>query len=76
MENLMKKLNEAKAYIEKQTKGMPIEVGLVLGSGLGDMAQEIKDPVIINYREIPNFPVSTVPALPHWDHASGTPGPA
>ncbi len=60
MENLMKKLNEAKAYIEKQTKGMPIEVGLVLGSGLGDMAQEIKDPVIINYRDIPNFPVSTV----------------
>jgi len=44
MENLMKKLKEAQAYIEKQTKGMPIEVGLVLGSGLGDMAQEIKNP--------------------------------
>ena len=61
MENLMNKLNEAKAYIEEQTKGMPIEVGLVLGSGLGDMAEEIKNPVIINYKDIPNFPVSTVP---------------
>ena len=61
MENLMKKLKEAQAYIEKQTKGMPIEVGLVLGSGLGDMAQEIKNPVMISYRDIPNFPVSTVP---------------
>ena len=60
MENLMKKLKEAQAYIEKQTKGMPIEVGLVLGSGLGDMAQEIKNPVMISYRDIPNFPVSTV----------------
>ena len=60
MDNLMKKLKEAQAYIEKQTKGMPIEVGLVLGSGLGDMAQEIKNPVMISYRDIPNFPVSTV----------------
>ena len=61
MENLMKKLNEAKAYIESKTKGMKIYAGLVLGSGLGDMADEIKNPVVINYRDIPNFPVSTVP---------------
>ena len=61
MENLMKKLNEAKAYIESKTKGLKIYAGLVLGSGLGDMANEIKDPVIINYKDIPHFPVSTVP---------------
>lgn len=61
MENLMKKLDEAKAYIEKQTKGKNIYAGLVLGSGLGDMANEIKDPIVIAYKDIPNFPVSTVP---------------
>ena len=60
MENLMGKLNEAKAYIEGKTKGMRIDIGLVLGSGLGDLADEIKDPIIINYKDIPNFPVSTV----------------
>ena len=61
MENLMKKLNEAKAYIESKTGGKDIYAGLVLGSGLGDMAEEIKNPVVINYKDIPNFPVSTVP---------------
>ncbi|MBR1583674.1 MAG: purine-nucleoside phosphorylase [Spirochaetales bacterium] len=60
MENLMKKLKEAKAFIEERTKGMDIYAGLVLGSGLGDLAEDIKDPVIINYKDIPNFPVSTV----------------
>ena len=60
MENLMGKLNEAKAYIEGKTKGLSIDIGLVLGSGLGDLANEIKDPIIINYKDIPNFPVSTV----------------
>ncbi|MBP5552886.1 MAG: purine-nucleoside phosphorylase [Spirochaetales bacterium] len=60
MENLMQKLNEAKAFIESRTKGMEIYAGLVLGSGLGDLAEEIKNPVIINYKDIPHFPVSTV----------------
>jgi purine-nucleoside phosphorylase len=35
-------------------------VGLVLGSGLGILAEEIENPVYINYDEIPHFPVSTV----------------
>ena len=60
MENLMQKLREAKAFIESKTKGLEIYAGLVLGSGLGDMADEIKNPVIINYKDIPHFPVSTV----------------
>tara|TARA_B110000037_G_C17075966_1_gene487867 strand:- start:487 stop:1314 length:828 start_codon:yes stop_codon:yes gene_type:complete len=35
-------------------------VGIVLGTGLGELASEIKDPIIIEYAEIPNFPQSTV----------------
>jgi purine-nucleoside phosphorylase len=61
MENLMQKLKEAAAYIGKKTNKMKIEAGLVLGSGLGDLADSIANPVIIPYKEIPHFPVSTVP---------------
>ena len=61
MQDLVKKLDEASKYIAKRTGGMKIEIGLVLGSGLGDMADEIKDPIRIDYKDIPNFPVSTVP---------------
>lgn len=61
MENLMAKLKEAAAYINEKTKGLKIDAGLVLGSGLGDLAEEITDKIIIPYKDIPNFPVSTVP---------------
>ena len=60
MENLMKKLEHATRYIESLTKGMEIYAGLVLGSGLGDLADEISDPIVIPYADIPHFPVSTV----------------
>lgn len=36
------------------------EVGLILGSGLGDYAEQIENPIVIPYNDIPNFPVSTV----------------
>lgn len=61
MENLMAKLREAADYINKQTGGLKIYAGLVLGSGLGDLADEIENRIIIPYKDIPNFPVSTVP---------------
>jgi purine-nucleoside phosphorylase len=34
--------------------------GLILGSGLGDLADEIESPVVVPFADIPNFPVSTV----------------
>jgi purine-nucleoside phosphorylase len=36
-------------------------VALILGSGLGDLADEVADAVSVPFAEIPNFPVSTVP---------------
>jgi len=42
-------------------RGAPApRVALILGSGLGDLADEIVNPVTVAYREIPHFPVSTV----------------
>lgn len=56
---LMQQLKEASAYIESKISIRP-EIAIVLGSGLGDLANQITDPVRIPYREIPHFPVSTV----------------
>ena len=35
-------------------------VGLVLGSGMGGVADSIEDPIVIPYSELPGFPQSTV----------------
>lgn len=45
--------------IRKQINIQP-EFGLVLGSGLGQLADEVENPVIINYKDIPGWPLSTV----------------
>lgn len=59
--NLMEMLSESKAYIETQLDGRKPVIGLILGSGLGEMADAIRCPVVIDYHDIPHFPVSTVP---------------
>lgn len=52
-------IKEASAYIQGKLTKMP-EIGLILGSGLGDMANELENQVKIPYESIPHFPVSTV----------------
>lgn len=52
-------IDEAVRIIRQRTDLVP-EVGMILGSGLGDYADRIENPVKISYHEIPNFPVSTV----------------
>lgn len=46
-------------YVKNIIKDTP-EVGIILGSGLKDFASRITDPVIINYKDIPDFLESTV----------------
>ena len=58
---IMEMLGESKEYIESKLGGRMPQIGLILGSGLGDMADAIEDPVVIDYHDIPHFPVSTVP---------------
>lgn len=50
---------EAARYI-KQKKSIKPVIGLILGSGLGELAHEIENPVKFNYVDIPHFPTSTV----------------
>lgn len=52
-------IEKAANYISLNIKLKP-EVGLILGSGLGHVADEIEDKKIYSYSEIPNFPISTV----------------
>ncbi|MBC5833674.1 purine-nucleoside phosphorylase [Flavobacterium sp. F372] len=46
-------------FIKNKTNFIP-EYGIILGSGLGDFAEDIKIEFTLPYEEIPNFPVSTV----------------
>jgi purine-nucleoside phosphorylase len=54
------KIKEASSFIQKQLGNVRPIIGLVLGSGLGDMANQVENPIAIDYSEVPYFPVSTV----------------
>ncbi|WP_174734076.1 purine-nucleoside phosphorylase [Mesobacillus harenae] len=53
------KIQNAAAFLKDKFKDTPA-IGLILGSGLGVLADEIENPIAIPYSEIPDFPVSTV----------------
>lgn len=50
---------EIVVYLKSKVKITP-EIGIILGSGLGMLAQEITEQTVIPYSEIPHFPQSTV----------------
>lgn len=55
----LNKIKDAAGFIQNKIEMAP-EIGLILGSGLGMLAEEISDGVAIPYGEIPHFPISTV----------------
>lgn len=55
----LKDIDEAVDAVRKQTRHHP-RIGLILGSGLGNLAKEIQDADIIPYEKIPHWPPSTV----------------
>jgi purine-nucleoside phosphorylase len=56
---LLSQIREAADYVKSKTKLRP-EVGIILGTGLGDFAGALEADAIIPYRDIPHFPRSTV----------------
>jgi purine-nucleoside phosphorylase len=57
---MIQQLSVTTEFIRKRIKGTP-ETGVILGTGLGNLfVKEIKNPVVINYNVIPNFPAATV----------------
>ena len=55
----MNAVQEAKSFIESQISSQP-RIGLILGSGLGVLADQIENATIISYSDIPHFTKSTV----------------
>jgi purine-nucleoside phosphorylase len=58
--DLKMKLQETMAYLQKKTRIKP-RVGVILGSGLGDLAESSAGDLVLSYDEIPYFVRSTVP---------------
>ena len=52
-------INLAADYVKTRLEGRQPVVGIVLGSGLGKLADEIENPLVIPYKDVPGFPVST-----------------
>ena len=57
---MLEKILETVDFIKSKTNGFVPEVGIVLGSGLGGLVDVIDTQYSISYKDIPNFPVSTV----------------
>ena len=51
---------EASAAVVRARIEAPPEVAIIFGTGLGGLASSIGSPVVIDYRDIPGFPLSTV----------------
>ncbi|MEW6279548.1 MAG: purine-nucleoside phosphorylase [Candidatus Eremiobacterota bacterium] len=54
------KIQEARDAIRRRVPDFTPDAGVILGSGLGRLAEEVEDSVRVPYAEIPNFPRSTV----------------
>lgn len=52
-------IKEASQYVKNHIKSTP-KIGIILGSGLGDLADQVKDKIIVKYSDVPYLPVSTV----------------
>ena len=56
---MLKQIKETTNFLKEKTNSNP-EVGIILGTGLGGLVNEIEINHSISYEDIPNFPVSTV----------------
>ncbi|MFA6468507.1 MAG: purine-nucleoside phosphorylase [Bacteroidota bacterium] len=59
MSTLLTKINDAVQFLRTRTQLTPV-TGIILGTGLGGLVKEIQIETIVDYSEIPHFPVSTV----------------
>jgi len=60
IEEKVARVHTAAKFIEEELKGRKPEIGIILGSGLGQLGESIEDPIVIPYKTVPCFPVSTV----------------
>ena len=56
---MLQKIKESAEFLQNKTNSQP-KVGIILGTGLGGLVNEIDIKHSISYKDIPNFPLSTV----------------
>ena len=59
MTDLRAAVDEAVSFIRTNTAASP-RIGIILGTGLGGLVEEIDSEIVIDYADIPHFPISTV----------------
>ena len=59
--------NYIKAILDERKFDREIEIGMILGSGLGETADSVEEKIVIPYRDIPDFPVSTAKGIVQID---------
>ena len=59
MNTYLNSIKECAEFIRNSFSDIP-KTAVILGTGLGKLADDIKEQKIINYSDIPNFPISTV----------------
>ena len=59
MDPRLERINNAVDFVKSRIGALEPVTGIILGSGLGKLADRISDRIVIPYRDIPGFPVST-----------------
>ncbi len=59
MTDLVEQIESAVEFLAQKTDIQP-ELGLILGSGLGELGEEVEEPTVVNYEQIPGFLESKV----------------
>ena len=59
MTDTLRAIHAASDALAERMEGRKPQIGIVLGSGLGMLADQIENPIVIPYSELPGFPVST-----------------
>ena len=57
---MLEEIKKTAAWIKVQTSDFQPEVGIILGTGLGEFGEKIEADYVLDYKTIPGFPVSTV----------------
>ena len=56
----LEELKNARDFLTDQLRSFKPEVLVVLGSGLGFLSEKVSSPLIVDYKDIPDFPTTTV----------------
>ena len=57
----MEQYRESALAIQSRLGGFVPRVAMILGSGLGELGDEVETPIFVDYRDIPHFRASTAP---------------